>query len=350
MKRIVLLFIPALICGAVFTGCSNNEVPKEEKNTGELYVMGTRSETITTYSSFDELDLLFTGNDIKMFNVASNDTLYGEIIFNNLNVEDLSRSIGNYSTIYFFIGETLVFYPPIKIYSPISSMSSNDLQMNIGDGKIYLWEFYQTWDWMTDAAERESKLKAQEENSMMRKKQLEVFFKYLSDAGKIEYAESPEFPPVIDEPMPPAVVDTTGITVLPPETGDPTPPESVKDESDILHGKWQLISISPLNAEGMDLMLVDFSPQNIIYEFKTNNVLTVSGEINNGYGGLEKGKHFYEVTLTKFISDPLGLPAPHLVRINTIPYSFSFGYMSDRPGMVLVCRDECGYAFHFVKK
>ena len=97
-------------------------------------------------------------------------------------------------------------------------------------------------------------------------------------------------------------------------------------------------------------MLVDYTPMNIIYEFKANNVLTVSGNVDSSYGGLEIGKYFYEVTLTEIINDPLGLPAPHMVRINTIPYDFSFGYMYDSPGMEMVCREECDYAFCFVKK
>jgi len=208
MRKIVLLIIPALICGMVFTSCASKEAePQDEKITGDLLVLGTRSETV---SSYDELDLLFSGDDIKMFKVAKNDTLHGEIVFAGLNVEDLSRSIGNYTTVYFIIGERLVFDPPLKIYTPISSMSSNDLQMNIGAGKIYLHEHYQLWDWMTDTVEREARLKAQAENSKMRKKQLEVFFKYLSDAGKIEYTEIPEVPP-IEDPTIPVVIDSLNI-------------------------------------------------------------------------------------------------------------------------------------------
>ena len=125
---------------------------------------------------------------------------------------------------------------------------------------------------------------------------------------------------------------------------------ATEDGSEVIHGKWQLKTISPLNAEGVDYMLVDYTPMNIIYEFKTNNVLTVSGNVDSNYGGLEIGKHFYEVTLTEIINDPLGLPAPHMVRINNIPYGFSFGYMYDSPGMEMVCREECNYAFCFVKK
>jgi len=124
----------------------------------------------------------------------------------------------------------------------------------------------------------------------------------------------------------------------------------LKDESNILQGKWQLKTISPLNEEGVVYMLVDFSPMDIIYEFKANNVLTVSGNVDYDYGGLKIGNHFYEVTLTEIISNPLGLPAPHMVKINSIPYDFSFGYISDSPGMVLICRGECNNVFSFVKK
>ena len=125
---------------------------------------------------------------------------------------------------------------------------------------------------------------------------------------------------------------------------------NLKEESDILHGKWKLITINLFTIEEGN-MLFDYSQKNIIYEFKANNVLTVSGNVENiDYRGHEIGKHFYDITLTEMISDPLGLPAPHTVKINTIPYGFSFGYMSDKPGMEMVCRGKCNYAFYFVKE
>jgi putative lipoprotein (rSAM/lipoprotein system) len=123
-----------------------------------------------------------------------------------------------------------------------------------------------------------------------------------------------------------------------------------KDESDILHGKWKLISINSFTIEEGD-MSFDYSQKNIIYEFKANNDLTVSGNIEDiDYKGHAIGKHFYEATPAQTINDPLGLPAPHTVKINTIPYGFSFGYMASGPGMEMVCRGECNLSFHFVKK
>ena len=201
MKRIALMIIPAMICGVVFISCgSGNEEQKDEKITGKLYVMGTKSAAI---SSKKDLELLFTVDDIKSFKtgesiqVANGGNFYGEMVFADLQADDLSKRFGLYTMIYFFIGETLLFDPPIMIFSPYSSISANDLQMSIFDNKFYLIEFYQLWDWLP-SAEREARLKAQAENAKMRKKQLDVFFKYLSDAGKIDDT----VPPKIETPIP----------------------------------------------------------------------------------------------------------------------------------------------------
>lgn len=126
-----------------------------------------------------------------------------------------------------------------------------------------------------------------------------------------------------------------------------------KDESNILLGKWQLKTISPLNVEGgVIFMLVDFSPMNIIYEFTANNVLKVSSNVDNiNYGGLEIGKHFYEITLTNIRNGILVTDlAQHVVEINTIPYCFCIGNMSDDPALFLTCYGECNSMFTFIKK
>jgi hypothetical protein len=59
------------------------------------------------------------------------------------------------------------------------------------------------------AAERNVRLKEQEENSKMRKKQLDLFFKYLNDAGKIDNTVPPDMEvPTLPE-VPPVVQDST---------------------------------------------------------------------------------------------------------------------------------------------
>ena len=125
----------------------------------------------------------------------------------------------------------------------------------------------------------------------------------------------------------------------------------LKNESDILYGKWQLKTISPLNVPpGPNLMLVDFSPMNIIYEFKANNVLRVSGNVRDIDGVFEEGKHFYKVTFTD-ISNGLLITdlAQHIVKINTISYCFSVGYMSDDQALFLA-NEESNSLFIFAKK
>jgi len=183
-----MLFL-VLICGMILTSCGSKE-PTAEKITGEFYVMGSKSATV---SSYYELDLLFTGDDIKLFktgetfDVPNGGIYHGEMVFTNLKADDLSKRFGHYTTMYFFIGETLLFDPPIKVFNPLSSMSANDLQMRLdvfGGNNISLEELYQLWDWLPED-EREPLLKAQAENSEMRKRQLDVFFKYLNDTGKL---------------------------------------------------------------------------------------------------------------------------------------------------------------------
>ena len=58
-------------------------------------------------------------------------------------------------------------------------------------------------------------------------------------------------------------------------------------------GKWKLVKVTyPFTAQSYD-----YSQCNIIYEFDTNDILTVSGVncINTIYRGHEIGEHFYSV-------------------------------------------------------
>ena len=134
-----------------------------------------------------------------------------------------------------------------------------------------------------------------------------------------------------------------------------------KDESDIIHGKWQLTTISSLNIEGVNWgMSIDISQLNIIFEFKASNVLTVSSNEDNDYGDFTVGTHFYEVTHTDISNGSLITDlAQHVIEINIIPYCFSIGYNSDRfgnktdiLGLSMVCWGECDNLklYTFIKK
>ncbi len=67
------------------------------------------------------------------------------------------------------------------------------------------------------------------------------------------------------------------------------------DKSVSIIGKWKLVKVQVVfyNRD-----LYDYSHYNIIYEFKSNNVLTVSGETDDidTYRGHNIGEHVYSIT------------------------------------------------------
>ena len=130
--------------------------------------------------------------------------------------------------------------------------------------------------------------------------------------------------------------------------------EKQKEENKIIRGKWQLTTIYPPKVEGIAYMLGDFTPMNIIYEFKANNVLAVSGNIDNNYACLKKGKHSYEVTLTDIsngsLSTNLTNLAQHVVEIDNISYCFSIVDESNNPTLYMTYWDENNNIYTFVKK
>ena len=184
MKRLVLMIIPALICGVVFTGCPKE--PKDEKISAELYAMGIKSATV---SSKDKKDLLFTGDDIISFDIREPANMLGlysnQIIFTELKTKELKERIEQFVTLFFYLHGELVFDPPIPTYFPIppsitdpTSNQPSDLQLiytsNAVDGAFYLVILHNLMDGPPDVEMIEK-----------REKQLEVFIEYLRDMGKV---------------------------------------------------------------------------------------------------------------------------------------------------------------------
>ena len=164
MKRLVLMIIPALICGVILTNCEKAE---------------------------QKSDLGFTSDDIISFNVSS-----GEIVFTKAKENEILSHIDHSSELQLFIGNKPVFAPPIAIMhlqgdgyccSPCPWASFNDLGLIIfNSGAFVLMEGYLPWFFLSDdEKDREAILKKQEENSKKRKKELEVLINYLSKVGKI---------------------------------------------------------------------------------------------------------------------------------------------------------------------
>lgn len=88
-------------------------------------------------------------------------------------------------------------------------------------------------------------------------------------------------------------------------------------------GKWKLVQIEDLFVTNPPPRFFDYSQYNIVYEFKTNNILTVFGKIDNvDYRGLEIGNYFYQMNYNNDYSDPLYLPYPYMLMIDTISYTY----------------------------
>jgi len=70
-------------------------------------------------------------------------------------------------------------------------------------------------------------------------------------------------------------------------------PEVKSTNTIMLVGKWQLTKVE---TSFLTPKLYDYSQCNIIYEFKSDNVLTISGEIDNvTYLGHDIGDHVYSI-------------------------------------------------------
>ena len=177
MKKFVLMFIPALICGLAFTSCNaEKEEPKLITSDG-LYVIGTKSGALPTSIT----DLVFTDDDIVSFDPTSG----GEMVFTKEKTVEIISRARLHSVLHFFIDGKPVFSPPIKIYFGWGSLDDIDLQFRISDyDKIYLTDIYQHLDSLL-VIDREILEIEFEANRLKRKLEMEVLIKYLSDAGKI---------------------------------------------------------------------------------------------------------------------------------------------------------------------
>ena len=127
--------------------------------------------------------------------------------------------------------------------------------------------------------------------------------------------------------------------------------EEITDPKTAFFGKWKLEFI-------IDSMFsIDCSQYNIVYEFKANNILMVSGNtdnIDNRIHGI--GKYHYEVIPKSYWGDhPLVDAFGIILRIDTDFYGVTFGYigdMGDILGMHISFRNDASpssHSFVFVK-
>jgi hypothetical protein len=106
-------------------------------------------------------------------------------------------------------------------------------------------------------------------------------------------------------------------------------------------GKWKLVKT---DIGFINQTTSDYSQYNIIYEFKSNNILTISGKTDDIeiYKGHEIGEHFYRIV--EIMPSPLSTFIPHVV-IDDLPYKYEVS-LAD---LTLTYRNQESNAFLFEK-
>jgi len=194
MKRLVLMIVPALICGMLLSGC-NSELATDdntkdggmmpdndvtlpdngELNSSGLYVIGTKSGENPTSTT----DLVFTDDDIVSFGATM-----GEIVFSKEKSDEIISLARHFSELHFFIDGKSVFSSPIMIHFIQDSGVNLDLVFLISyDYSIRLMDSSLLFDcilWVDDKAVLDFQAKMR-----TRKQELDVLINYLSDVGKI---------------------------------------------------------------------------------------------------------------------------------------------------------------------
>jgi hypothetical protein len=188
MKNLIIL-----TTGLIFalSSCGNNEgepASDDSLTDVKLSVVATRTlipdpekepsdpggGEITPPDNYKENPVLFSGEDIKSFNLTSR-----EIVFINESVADeIRKRIGVCDKLIFYLDDELLFNA--YIYTPISSWLYLDLVLVKEDPKMFLYDSYPlNWTW-DDARAKELR-----ENIQNRKPAWDKFIKYLNDRDKI---------------------------------------------------------------------------------------------------------------------------------------------------------------------
>jgi len=119
MKRLVLMVIPALICGIVFTSCNTNDTKEKSTLSFKAEIPTEIKSTITEELTLKyDTVMVFTGNDIAWYNDKT-----GELKF----TDDFSSSCSNC-----FIMSSLADFP-MKYHAAVNMLvfSDNDLLFSI---------------------------------------------------------------------------------------------------------------------------------------------------------------------------------------------------------------------------
>ena len=153
-----------------------NDSKDADLKSATLYALATRADE----GSGSRRELVFTGDDIISFNIATREIVFTESTTDKFKMKN---GIGRLYELTFYFDDKPLFQPFVVM--PTSSNTYNDLVllMTIPESKFYLEDGYPpVFDSWPDAEELR---KAREENAGKRKTEWDVFITYLTDAGKI---------------------------------------------------------------------------------------------------------------------------------------------------------------------
>ena len=97
------------------------------------------------------------------------------------------------------------------------------------------------------------------------------------------------------------------------------------EDTSSISGQWKLLEVYYWDWEPIS---IDYSQNDIIYDFKENNVLAVSGKMDNinDYRGHKKGNYSYKL-LPIPPSGPTGPDYCPQMKIGNTTHGFSFGWV-----------------------
>lgn len=174
MKKNVIALMVCLLSFILFACNKEANADKIELPSGELWVVNSSS---IDPGKKEIKNIIFKEDDIKSFHQGR-----GEIVFNNLTVEEIGKRIKSKdASLDYCIGEKLLFNS--AFISMSSSVVHDDLSLIIMGAKCYLLNGYPSLDVIGYNKDEHKKIR--EANALKNQEAWNVFIKYLEEKGKL---------------------------------------------------------------------------------------------------------------------------------------------------------------------
>ena len=255
MKKLVLMAIAALICGAVFTDCSADGAQSTEEKVAEQSPEAQTHSATEEDIKTEEINVTLKNSDSYQKDLAAGGDEEGAIIKVQATHYEKSELIRNESTNF-----SVIYH-----YKPATDF--------IGEDEVVI-------------------------EVINNKTGLDPIIKNVKITFTVTEGDN-----------------TTGISE----------PEDGNENHVNITGLWKLMAVSYWDEEPLRL---DYVQNDIIYDFRVNNVLSVTGKIDgiDDYRGHSIGDHTYTILPIPPSEPPMctfGLPT----EIDAEPYTLSFGWV-----------------------